>query len=161
MSVIDREVPPTGEGDTLYDNCNSNKKIIKNNNKNNREKGEKEGEENPKENKDKNREQKSHMSTLEKKILGEKGSKILRIGSQNIRKGINLKTEQLSRMIREVEIDILIIQEWRGWKGEEEREGKRFEGYTAFMSFVTRKGTPRENVSQLVMSKKERVLRVK
>jgi hypothetical protein len=43
-----------------------------------------------------------------------KNNNIIRIASQNLRKGTNLKIAQITNTLKTLEIDILLAQEWSG-----------------------------------------------
>lgn len=58
--------------------------------------------------------------------------------------------------MRELEIDILLIQEWGGWQGEEEEWKRKITGYTNFMSFKKRKEKEKKTPSILAMKRAER-----
>jgi exonuclease III len=95
------------------------------------------------------------------KKLNIKGTKTIRIATQNIQKGVEDKIEQIEKMMKELNIDILITQEWAGWDVEEYKFRKCIEGYTNFMSFKKKKGRKASNISILAMNEEERSKQLK
>ena len=85
-----------------------------------------------------------------------KSNKISRTATQNFPKSVDEKINQIKDTLEKYEIDILITQEWAGWKHEEGIAKQAVAGYTNFVSFVTNTGRQRENVSELAMTYKQR-----
>jgi hypothetical protein len=85
-----------------------------------------------------------------------KENKIIRIASINLQKGIETKLEQLREIIEKNKIDIILTQEWGGWKHEEEKYEKCIKGFVNFMSFKNKKGYKHIYKSILAMGKEER-----
>ena len=84
-----------------------------------------------------------------------KSNKISRTATQNFPKSVDEKINQIKDTLEKYEIDILITQEWAGWKHEEGIAKQAVPGYTNFVSFVTNTGRQRENVSELAMTYKQ------
>jgi hypothetical protein len=81
--------------------------------------------------------------------------------TQNIQKRVEDKIEQIEKMMKELNIDILITQEWTDWDVEEYKFRKCIEGYTNFMSFKKKKGRKASNILILAMNEEKKSKQLK
>lgn len=103
----------------------------------------------------KNKKQNKNVSSTQHES-NKKERKTIKIGTINLRKGIDEKLYQIQKVLEKEKIDILLTQEWAGWQGEEEKYKEIIPDYINFCSFKKKKKSQHKNKSFLAMNKEER-----